>query len=199
MKNQKIASIDEKISFLLTVKLKSIKTKINFHVKKLKEYTLAVNKLYKESRNSTDNTTLTISSIQMVNYQNLILNSQNKIEDLKIAKQLIETETIPRLKREKENITNTTIRKLQYKLDVELVAKKIKLNEKITELKFNISDQNIQNSKVVGEYIVKENPVKPKKKLIVVVGFITGLMLSIFLVFFLEFIQGTKRESDYVK
>ena len=48
---------------------------------------------------------------------------------------------------------------------------------------------------VIGSISISEDPIKPKKKLIVVVAFITGLMLSIFLAFFLEFIQGVKRES----
>jgi uncharacterized protein involved in exopolysaccharide biosynthesis len=37
---------------------------------------------------------------------------------------------------------------------------------------------------------------KPKRALIVVVAFVTGLILSIFLVFFLEFIRGSKEEDE---
>ncbi len=54
---------------------------------------------------------------------------------------------------------------------------------------------NYKNTEVVGEIMVNDNPAKPKKKLIVVVAFITGLMLSIFMAFFLEFIKGTKKEE----
>jgi uncharacterized protein involved in exopolysaccharide biosynthesis len=39
-----------------------------------------------------------------------------------------------------------------------------------------------------------EHPIQPKKKLIVIVAFITGLMLSVFLAFFLEFLAGSKEE-----
>ncbi len=48
---------------------------------------------------------------------------------------------------------------------------------------------------VVGEISVGNEPIKPKKKLIVVLAFITGLMLSIFLAFFLEFIKGMKNDD----
>ena len=55
---------------------------------------------------------------------------------------------------------------------------------------------NYKNSEVVGNIITSDYPVKPKKKLIVVVAFITGLMFSIFLVFFLEFIKSGRKEEE---
>jgi len=69
------------------------------------------------------------------------------------------------------------------------------LNAEKNELIFSISPTNITSTKIVGKIEVLDKPIKPKKTLIVVVAFITGLMLSIFLVFFLEFIQGSKREE----
>ena len=38
-------------------------------------------------------------------------------------------------------------------------------------------------------------PTKPKKILIVAVAFVTGFIISIFLVFFIQFIQGIRKES----
>ena len=224
LKTQDIAKIDEKIKFFKKIQIPILKTKIKFHSKKLKEYTKAVHNLYHNSQATKDTTTLTISSIQMVNYQNLILNSQNKIEDLKIAIDKINNETIPSLQRkqnniqnvtikdleqkidniknititdlqkQKENIQNDTIRKLEHQLTVALPNKKIQLQEQIEQLKFNMSSQNIQNSHIVGHYIIHDYPTKPKKKLIVIVAFVTGLILSVFLVFFIDFIKGFKEE-----
>ncbi|WP_418187543.1 GNVR domain-containing protein [Aliarcobacter lanthieri] len=54
---------------------------------------------------------------------------------------------------------------------------------------------NLKNSEVVGSVLVNEYPIKPKKSLIVVVGFITGFILSIFLVFFIQFVNSMKREE----
>ena len=54
---------------------------------------------------------------------------------------------------------------------------------------------NYKNTKVVGRIIINNNPIKPNKKLIVTVAFVTGLILSIFIVFFLEFIRGFKEEE----
>ena len=54
---------------------------------------------------------------------------------------------------------------------------------------FKKSEQNLANTKLVGEYIINDFPIKPKKSLIIVVAFVTGFILSIFLVFFLHFVR----------
>lgn len=223
LKSQNIAKIDEKIKFLKEIKIPALQSKIAFHANNLKKYTQAVKELYANNKTN-DSTVATIASIQMVNYQNLILNSQNKLEDLKIAIEKIHNETILNLQREKENIENVKIkdlqqqieniknvtilnlqrekeniqkdriRKLQHQLLVGLPQTKVKLQQQIKQLQFNISSGNIHNYKVVGEYIVHDYPVKPKKRLIVIVAFITGLILSIFLAFFLDFILKSKED-----
>lgn len=225
LKSQKIPKIDEEIRFLKDFKLKTIESKIDFHTKKLDEYTQSVDSLYRDTKNADDAAASTIASVQMVNYQNLILNSQNKIEDLKVEKEVILTQTIPNLEtekknindvstrdlelqieniknikiaelqREKENISNERIRKLQHQIDVELLSKKIKLNEQIDKLNYNITEQNIRNNEVVGGFIIKDYPIKPKKKLIIIVAFVTGLVLSIFMVFLLNFFRDEKTKE----
>lgn len=222
LKEQTSVQIDNKIKFLKSVQIPSIVAKIEFNTQKLKEYNESIEKLYAQNKNSIDNMVSTVSSIQMVNYQNLILNSQNNIQNLSTEKESILQKKIPELeiakknihevtivelqrqieniknidivnlKREKENLEDGSIRKLQYKLAVELPANKVKLQEKIDQLAYNMSMQNIKHSEVVGDYILYNHPVKPKKKLIVAVAFVTSLILSIFIVFFLNFIRDEK-------
>jgi len=67
---------------------------------------------------------------------------------------------------------------------------------KVNELKDKISPLNITRTNVIGEIKQQDTPVKPKKKLIVIVAFITGLILSIFLVFFFEFVKSMKEEKE---
>ena len=225
LKTQNIVKIDEEINFYKNIKIKSLNDKINFHKEKLNEYTKAVKEIYQNSNKNNDTTILTIASIQMVNYQNLILNSENKIEDLKIEIETITNQTIVNLQREranivdvtikdlqlkidninnvtivnlqrsKANIENDTLRQLNYKLNMELPSKIQNLNNEINKLKYSISEQKIQNSKVIGKYIINDYPIKPKKKLIVVVAFVTGLILSIFIAFFLNFIANSREEK----
>lgn len=193
LKTQKIVEMDEQIKFLKEMRLKAIQSKIDFYTSKLKQYIEGIDGLLNRKNVSSD--AEFIGSMKMLNYQNLILTSQNKVEDLKLEKEIILKQTIPALEREKKNITSETIRKLQHQINVDLVNKKIQLAEQIEKLKYNMSEQNVQNSKVVGDYVVKDYPVEPKKKLIVVVAFITGLVLSVFLAFFLEFIQAGRKEE----
>jgi len=62
-------------------------------------------------------------------------------------------------------------------------------------LELSISPFKIQKTKLIGKPIILDKPIKPKKKLIIIVAFITGLMLSVFLAFFLEFLQGIREEK----
>ncbi len=69
------------------------------------------------------------------------------------------------------------------------------LKTKVEELKLSITPLMMKPTHIVGEIETLEGPIKPKKLLIVIVAFITGLMLSIFLAFFLEFLRGEKEED----
>ncbi|MCT7614583.1 Wzz/FepE/Etk N-terminal domain-containing protein [Aliarcobacter butzleri] len=80
----------------------------------------------------------------------------------------------------KENLINIEINKL---LDRKKILETLSL------------PHNLKNSEVVGSILVNEYPIKPKKSLIVVVSFVTGFILSIFLVFFIEFIRALKKEE----
>ncbi|MCT7612972.1 Wzz/FepE/Etk N-terminal domain-containing protein [Aliarcobacter butzleri] len=80
----------------------------------------------------------------------------------------------------KENLVNVEINKL---LDRKKILETLSL------------PHNLKNSEVVGSILVNEYPIKPKKSLIVVVSFVTGFILSIFLVFFIEFIRALKKEE----
>ena len=71
------------------------------------------------------------------------------------------------------------------------------LEEKINSLKTLMKPYNYKNTAIIGKIMINDYPIKPKKKLIVIVAFVTGLILSIFLVFFLEFIRGFKEEDNF--
>lgn len=71
-----------------------------------------------------------------------------------------------------------------------------KLKERQNLLETLSSEHNIKNTEIVGKILVDEEPVKPKKALIVVVAFVTGFILSIFLVFFMSFIGSLRKEEN---
>ncbi|WP_323594855.1 Wzz/FepE/Etk N-terminal domain-containing protein [Aliarcobacter butzleri] len=56
--------------------------------------------------------------------------------------------------------------------------------------------ESVIMTKQIGDIIISNEPInKPKKTLIVIVAFVTGFILSIFLVFFIEFVRSLKKEE----
>lgn len=81
---------------------------------------------------------------------------------------------------DKDNLINIEISKL---LDKEKILETLSL------------PHNLKNSEIVGSILVNDTPIKPKKSLIVIVGFITGFVLSIFLVFFINFLNNINKRK----
>ncbi|MGB5793143.1 GNVR domain-containing protein, partial [Poseidonibacter sp.] len=75
-------------------------------------------------------------------------------------------------------------------------ALKYELTTTLNQLSLSISSYNITPTKMLGKIMTNDYPVKPKKKLIVVVALVTGFILSIFIVFFMQFIAGFKEEKS---
>lgn len=70
-----------------------------------------------------------------------------------------------------------------------------KLNEELKTLQVLMEPYNYKNTEIVGSIMTNDYPIKPKKSLIVTVAFVTGFILSIFFVFFLEFIRNEKEHQ----
>lgn len=71
-----------------------------------------------------------------------------------------------------------------------------KLIERKNLLESLTLEHNLKNTEIVGNILVNDNPIKPKKSLIVVVGFVTGFIMSIFLVFIMQFINNLRKEEN---
>lgn len=57
--------------------------------------------------------------------------------------------------------------------------------------------ENVIMTKQIGDIEIGAEPInKPKKSLIVIVSFVTGFIMSIFLVFFMQFINNMKKEQN---
>ncbi|MFA5461886.1 MAG: Wzz/FepE/Etk N-terminal domain-containing protein [Sulfurimonas sp.] len=70
-----------------------------------------------------------------------------------------------------------------------------KLEEEMNSLKVLMESRNYKNTEVVGIIITDNAPINPKKRLIVTVAFVTGLILSIFIVFLLNFFKEEKNKT----
>ena len=83
---------------------------------------------------------------------------------------------------------------LEEKKDVLLTTSLYKLEENKKIVETILLPHNYKNTQIVGEIMTNDFPAKPKKSLIVAVAFVTGFIISIFLVFFIQFIQGIRKE-----
>ena len=121
------------------------------------------------------------------------VNSQIKILNEKIINDKKQIETLNKnLKYIKDpNIYQITLNKIND-FQNDIVRTKLQINN----LKAKISPLNITRTNVIGQIQTKNYPIKPKKKLIITVAFITGFILSIFLVFFFEFVKGLKTDDN---
>lgn len=115
--------------------------------------------------NSLDPSIAALKSMEKRDISNDIISNKSQLFDLMIKK---------------ESISNLEINKL---------IERKKILESLT------LDYNIKNSDIVGKIQINDYPVKPKKTLVVVVSFVTGFILSIFIIFFMQFIQGLKKEE----
>lgn len=207
LKNQNLKIANNEIDFLKNEKLKKLSEKISFYKNNLEKFDKEINELNKTISINQDKTALLVISTQLINYQNLMLNTQNQINELELQVQQIIKETIPKLEINKENIflvqikdlemkkqnvSNDTIKKLEDKINIELKTKISQLEEKKNTTKFKFSKENISNAKLVGNYVISDYPVKPKKMLIIIISFITAFVLSIFIAFFINFIRDNK-------
>lgn len=76
----------------------------------------------------------------------------------------------------------------------ELKTKIYTINNQMSDLSLMLSSNNVKPTAMIGEMIKNDYPIKPRKMLIIAVSFITGIILSIFLVCFLEFIGKKNNE-----
>jgi uncharacterized protein involved in exopolysaccharide biosynthesis len=181
IKQYKMKNITDRIDYIKTVRLPAVDQKIatvKADLKNSKQQKEEALKNLTSLNNNAALAALRLAQIQGLEYK--ISGNEMKLINLHSEKQQILATTLPSLKRQLDELKNISLAKLQ---------------EEYNLTKLSMQPHNYHNTQVIGNIITQENPVKPKKKLIVIVAFITGLMLSVFLAFFLEFMQGLKRED----
>ncbi len=102
---------------------------------------------------------------------------------------------------EKKDISSSIISISSQLFDMEnqrdelLTTAIYKLEENKKFIETLLLPHNYKNTQIVGDIITNKSPIKPKKSLIVVVAFVSGFILSLFLVFFIQFIRNFKEEK----
>ncbi|GAX86848.1 conserved hypothetical protein [Lebetimonas natsushimae] len=153
----------------------------------------------------------TFSNKEGLNYLNKILSFIHKKEDKKLNVYIKNIKSKINILKDYSKTLQNQIKNLKqqlkttkdpdiYKSILDNIAKyqkeTVTTKLKIADLENQISPVNITKTHIIGKIIQHNHPVKPKKKLIITVAFITGFILSIFLVFFIEFVKNFKEESS---
>ena len=132
-----------------------------------------------------------VSNEEAVLMLNKIINDIKKEHTLEIENYIaLINKNITNLKEQRKELEDD-----KNKFDGSMLAK-YNIGSKVNELSLQLSSNNIIETQLIGDIITNDYPIKPKKKLIVLVAFVTGLILSIFIVFFMQFIQGIKKEEQ---
>lgn len=180
--HNEITKVSKNIEYIEKVELPSIDKKIATIESNLKNSIAERDESIKNLTalsNQASLAALRLAQIQGLGYK--ISENEMQLIVLNTKKQKLLKTELPALARELERIKNIDLVGLQEKRKLAVLA---------------MQAHNYHNTKIVGSIITQDHPIKPKKTLIVVVAFVTGLMLSIFLAFFLEFIKGSRKEED---
>jgi LPS O-antigen subunit length determinant protein (WzzB/FepE family) len=162
-----IKNIDLLISNIKTDKIVNINKKIEL-------YDQNIINLEEQMKSVTE----TLKNMNTLDYSITALKLMEKRD---ISNEIIENKSkLYDLIEEKENITNIDLNKL---------LERKKLLETLS------LPHNFKNTEVVGNILTGDNPIKPKKSLVVVVAFVTGFILAIFLVFIMQFVSSMRKEK----
>lgn len=136
-------------------------------------------------------TYIEIGQIQSQNFgANYLDSSINLSEILKL--ELKVSTNIPKGTQSLLEISSNNQNKEEIKNNLEKAVEFV-INRHKEKAKFY---ENVIMTKQIGDVKIDNNPInKPKKSLIVAVSFVTGFILSIFIVFFMQFINSIRKED----
>jgi LPS O-antigen subunit length determinant protein (WzzB/FepE family) len=160
-----IKNIETKIDNIKNREVRLLSEKINIQQADLDDYKQQLNTIGKNIKDI-ENTNPALTALKLMEKRDLssfILELNLQLMDMRNKKDELETTAINQLLEKKQLVESMML------------------------------PHNYKNSAIIGKIIVNDYPTKPKKKLIVVVAFITGFILSILLVFIMN---AFRKEDD---
>lgn len=163
-----IKNVEAEIQYMLTKTIPSLKDKITLQTNLIKDIENDV-KILDDNIKEIETKNPSLAALKLMgkrDMNNYSMNIKNQILDMK------------------------------NKIDTYTTINISSLQEKKLTLASLLFPYNYKNSEIVGSILKNDYPIKPKKQLIVVVAFVTGFILSIFIVFFMQFINGFRKEEE---
>jgi len=163
-----IQNIDTRISNIKNKEVVLIDRKIELQKKNLEDYSVTLEAIDKSLKNI-QNINPSLAALQLMqkrDLSNFILTLNMQIFEMENKKDELETTVINKLIEDKNLLQSMLL------------------------------PHNYRNTQIVGDVAINNNPIKPKKSLTVIVACITGFIVSIFLVFIMQFIQNFRGEKN---
>lgn len=182
LKNTTLVNINADIKYLKTVMIPSLEKKIKVSQEMLKNRKEQLSEIEKNII-KTQNNNASLTALNVLDKRSLkseISNLEIRIIDLQNSLENQINLQLPQKIQSRDNLLNITL--------TEMIE-----NKNIIENA--LLPHNYKNSAIVGKIIQSDSRIKPKRSLIVVVAFVTGFIMSIFLVFLIEFFKGIKEEE----
>ncbi|WP_419777014.1 Wzz/FepE/Etk N-terminal domain-containing protein [Malaciobacter marinus] len=153
-------------------KIKEYKRNINYKINTIKEEIFRLNTYQKKDLQSKISNLKDLMKNENIKYKSILSKDFTEIDD--------------------KNIKYIILNNLEYKLNIEVPNKINELKIEIDKLKSLLSDNNIINTKQVGDYLILNSPIKPRKILIILISILSGLLIALFFVYFKEVIKKDK-------
>ncbi len=193
MENNTIVGAKRELENLDKVTIPTIKERIKLIQENLEQYK---NNLKSYKKNDIKNNELrAVVALDEHSMLNLIASNETTLIELQKNLDVIEVSTKPNLNdkldrlvnidlkalyAQKDEIISHTLPQLQSELDRLEVNELGKLEDSKKVLELALKRYRYSSTKIISNIITYENPVKPKKLLIVVISFFVGFMISIF-------------------
>ncbi len=207
-----LKKIDKRIEWIKTEKIPAIKKKIHETETEIGKKEKSISTMQQQIAKvaHSDPALAAMSAMQVATLQNDVSRLRMRLIDYRSEIKKLEEETIPDLEKEKTRILETKIPNLEaekVRLEKETIPakasaiKKIEnitipqLQTRIKQIRTSMEEPYLVMTKILGKIYTQEEPVKPKKKLVIAVALITGVALGVLLAFFLEFI-GKEPEDE---
>jgi len=159
---REIENYQSKLAFIKNIQIKNLDNEIDETKNQIKEIKNHLVALQKKLPKIEDDALHALAIFEVRNIENKLIEKEKELRELQI---------------QKNELLNVTTKELENKIHLIKEAGK---------------DENLPNFEPVGDFILDDKPAKPKKTLILAVAFVTGFILSIFLVFLKEFFKNFK-------
>lgn len=194
MKDATIPAARREISAIDDISIPSVRKNIELNTQRLKKYEAELEKL-RTNKNVGASENIILRQMMEQGIYSQISNLEQSIIAFEQQKQVLLTKSKPdaqnRLDRlvsvelenmqaEKDTIVNDKLPSLQREL-VNLQTEELnKLLDQRSLVELALKPYNYQNTQIVSDIVISNNPVKPKKMIIIVIAFLSSLMLSVF-------------------